>query len=62
MSNNTIVFTRKALREIAPDLTRKQEDAIIDLYITAVYRFKSRVTDMEAGLETIQNSIAKLMR
>ena len=46
-------FTRKALREIAPDLTRKQEDAIIELYLESSKKFKSRVIDLEDKFQTI---------
>lgn len=53
--NNTILFTRKALRDIAPDLTRKQEDAIIDLYIEASKKFKARAIELEDKFNTVVN-------
>ena len=46
-------FTRKALREIAPDLTRKQEDAIIELYLESSKKFKSRVIELENKVQTV---------
>jgi hypothetical protein len=51
--NNNILFTRKALRNIAPDLTRKQEDAIIDMYLEASKKFKSRVFELEDKIQAI---------
>lgn len=42
------IFTRARLRAIVPDLTAQQEDAIIELYLAAAWRFKNRMIALEA--------------
>lgn len=41
------IFTRARLRAIVPDLTAQQEDAIIELYLAAAWRFKNRMIALE---------------
>lgn len=48
------IFTRARLRTIAPDLTAQQEDAIIELYLSAAGRFKRRVLELEAENKTLR--------
>lgn len=41
------VFTRNALREIVPALTREQEQKIIDLYLKATEGFQKAILNLE---------------
>ena len=43
-----VFFTRPRLREIVPNLPTNQEDAIIDMYLTASYAIKKRLSTLES--------------
>ncbi|MBU5625680.1 hypothetical protein KQI82_01860 [Oscillibacter sp. MSJ-2] len=59
---NSYIFTRSALRAIAPELSAEQESAVIELYLTASYHFKNRMIELESENEELKERVAHLIK
>ena len=56
---NKTFFTRNKLKEIIPNMSSDQEDAVIDMYLTASYAIKNKLVAQEREIEHLKKRLAR---